>query len=103
MRQRIRAVMFGCLITIASLSAAAFRQQSRPATEPLADEFTVYLKVEPNADGSMRAFLRNPERNIGRFTRIAALERDGDIVRLLAASANRTKGQVLGRRALPAA
>jgi CubicO group peptidase (beta-lactamase class C family) len=63
--------------------------------DPLADEFTMYLKVEPSADGSMRAFLKNPERNIGRFTRIAALERAGDVVRLLAAPASGAKGQVL--------
>jgi CubicO group peptidase (beta-lactamase class C family) len=211
MRQRIRTVMFGCLIAIASLSATAFIQQSRPATpidglardltglweatlrfgpdirgpltiegaagawraeiagvstdahivgdtirfelpdgrgafrgrvasgsgrivghwiqpatvasgspyaspvtlerfgneerwrgevDPLADEFTMYLRVEPNADGSMRAFLRNPERNIGRFTRIAVLEREGDTVRLLAAPANGTKGQVLAEGVL---
>lgn len=63
--------------------------------DPLADEFTMYLKVEPSADGSMRAFLKNPERNIGRFTRVAALERAGDVVRLLAAPASGAKGQVL--------
>lgn len=56
------------------------------AIDPLADEFTMYLKVEPAADGSLRAFLRNPERNIGRFTRVAALERTGPVVRLLAAA-----------------
>jgi CubicO group peptidase (beta-lactamase class C family) len=44
--------------------------------------------VEPGADGSVRAFLRNPERNLGRFTRVAALERDGNAVRLLAAAAD---------------
>src|SRR5207244_6994291 len=67
----------------------------RGDVDPLVDEFTMYLKVEPTTDGSMRAFLRNPERNLGRFTRIAALEREGDIVRLLAAPANGTKGSVL--------
>src|SRR5207244_5654395 len=63
--------------------------------DALVDEFTMCLKVEPTSDGSMRAFLRSPERNLGRFTRIAALEREGDIVRLLAAPANGTKGSVL--------
>jgi len=42
----------------------------------------MYLKVEPSADGSMRAFLKNPSEH-RRFTRIAALERAGDVVRLL--------------------
>jgi CubicO group peptidase (beta-lactamase class C family) len=68
--------------------------------DPLADEFTMYLKVEPGVDGSMRAFLKNPERNIGRFTRIAALERAGDTVRLLAAPANGRKGDVLAEGVL---
>jgi CubicO group peptidase (beta-lactamase class C family) len=60
--------------------------------DPLDGEFTMYLKVEPAADGSVHAFLKNPERNIGFFTRVAALERDGSTVRLLAAS---PKGSVL--------
>ncbi len=68
--------------------------------DPLTDEFTMYLKVVPNADGSMPAFLKNPERNIGRFTRVAALERAGDIVRLLAAPAGGTKGEVLAEGVL---
>lgn len=78
-----------------TLARSGPAERWRGEVEPLADEFTMYLKVEPLADGSMRAFLRNPERNIGRFTRIAALEREGDMVRLLAAPANGTKGRVL--------
>ncbi|HEU5262825.1 MAG TPA: serine hydrolase [Gemmatimonadales bacterium] len=72
----------------------------RGEVDPLADEFTMYLKVEPDASGSMRAFLKNPERNIGRWTRIATLEREGDIVRVLAAPANGTKGPVLAEGVL---
>jgi len=84
-------------VTLARLGGA---ERWRGDTDPLADEFTMYLKVEPSADGSMRAFLKNPERNIGRFTRIAALERAGDLVRLLAAPANGKKGDVLAEGVL---
>ena len=84
-------------VTLARLGGA---ERWRGDIDPLADEFTMYLKVEPNADGSMRAFLKNPERNIGRFTRIAALERAGDMVRLLAAPANGKKGDVLAEGVL---
>jgi len=51
-------------VTLARLGAERWRGD----IDPLADEFTMYLKVEPSADGSMRAFLKNPERNIGRFS-----------------------------------
>jgi CubicO group peptidase (beta-lactamase class C family) len=84
-------------VTLARLGGA---ERWRGEIDPLADEFTMYLKVEPSADGSMRAFLKNPERNIGRFTRIAALERAGDVVRLLAAPASGAKGQVLAEGVL---
>jgi len=84
-------------VTLVRLSGA---ERWRGDIDPLADEFTMYLKVEPSADGSMRAFLKNPERNIGRFTRIAALERAGDVVRLLAAPANGKKGDVLAEGVL---
>lgn len=46
-------------------------------------EFTWYLKVEPRADGTMRAFLKNPDRNQGYFMNVASLERDGNKVRLM--------------------
>ena len=55
----------------------------RGNVSPIAWDFTWYLKVEPRADGSMRAFLKNPERNQGYFMDIASLERNGKTVRLL--------------------
>ncbi len=84
-------------VTLARLGGA---ERWRGDIDPLADELTMYVKVEPSADGSMRAFLKNPERNIGRFTRIAALERAGDVVRLLTAPASGAKGQVLAEGVL---
>lgn len=63
--------------------------------DPIEDEFTMYLKVEPAADGSMRAFLKNPERNAGFFMRVASLERDGSVVRLLGGATNAEPAPVL--------
>ena len=82
------------------LTRAGSAERWRGDIHPLADEFTMYLRVDPNADGSLRAFLKNPERNIGRFTRVAALERQGDIVRLLAAPTAGAKGEVLAEGVL---
>jgi CubicO group peptidase (beta-lactamase class C family) len=79
----------------ASLARVGGAERWRGDVDPLPDEFTMYLKVDPAADGSMRAFLKNPERNIGRFTRVAALEREGPKVRLLGAAAAGTAPDVL--------
>jgi CubicO group peptidase (beta-lactamase class C family) len=78
-----------------TLTRARAAEQWRGDVDPLADEFTMYLKVEPKPDGSVRAFLENPERNLGRFIRVATLERAGDVVRLLAAPASGKPGSVL--------
>ena len=48
--------------------------------QPLDDEFTFYMQVKPRADGKLGAFLRNPERNQGRFIRLDHLVRRGDTV-----------------------
>jgi CubicO group peptidase (beta-lactamase class C family) len=50
---------------------------------PLDDEFTFYLRVTPRRDGKLAAFLRNPERNLGRFIRADRIERTGGTVRVL--------------------
>lgn len=67
----------------------------RGTVVPLDAEFTMYLKVTPRSDGTVGAFLKNPERNIGRFIRVDQIERDGETVRLRAADANGQKGRVL--------
>jgi CubicO group peptidase (beta-lactamase class C family) len=48
--------------------------------QPLEDEFTFYMQVKPRADGKLGAFLRNPERNQGRFIGLDHLVRRGDTV-----------------------
>ena len=83
-----------------TLTRAGPAEQWRGEVDPVADEFTMYLKVEPKPDGSMRAFLENPERNLGRFIRVASLERAGDVVRLRAAPANGQPGSVLAEGVL---
>jgi CubicO group peptidase (beta-lactamase class C family) len=50
--------------------------------QPLEDDFTFYMEVKPRADGKLGAFLRNPERNQGRFIRLDHLVRRGDTVYL---------------------
>jgi hypothetical protein len=63
---------------------------------PLDDEYRLYLKITPREDGSVKAFLRNPERNLGRFIPIDSVEREGETVRFFAAPAkDQTKRQML--------
>jgi CubicO group peptidase (beta-lactamase class C family) len=49
---------------------------------PLDNEFTFYMDVKRRPDGKLGAFLRNPERNQGRFIRLDHLVRRGDTVDL---------------------
>jgi CubicO group peptidase (beta-lactamase class C family) len=54
------------------------------------DELTLYLKIVQRPDGSLGAFLRNPERNLGRFIRVDRIEGDSSDLRWLD-----KKGEVL--------
>ena len=49
----------------------------RGDVNPRHDEFTLYLMVTKRPDGTIGAFLRNPERNIGVFNDVDHLERSG--------------------------
>jgi CubicO group peptidase (beta-lactamase class C family) len=62
---------------------------------PLADELTFFIRAERRADGTLRAFIRNPERNLGRFIRLHHLETDSSTVRLMDA-----RGQLITRGTL---
>jgi CubicO group peptidase (beta-lactamase class C family) len=55
----------------------------RGVVEPIDDEFTFYLPIKLNEDGTLGAFLRNPERNVGRFTNVEHVAFDGRAVKLL--------------------
>jgi len=50
---------------------------------PLDDTFTLYLMVQKRPDGTLGAFLRNPERNIGVRYDVERIVRDGSAVRLV--------------------
>jgi CubicO group peptidase (beta-lactamase class C family) len=57
--------------------------QWRGDVVPLEDEFTIYLLAEKKDDGTVGAFIRNPDRNIGVFLNVKRLEREGDSVKLI--------------------
>jgi CubicO group peptidase (beta-lactamase class C family) len=67
----------------------------RGEVSPLDDTMTFYLMVKPRDDGSVGTFLKNPERNLGRFIRIDHIEREGGTVKLFAANLGNQKGRVL--------
>jgi CubicO group peptidase (beta-lactamase class C family) len=54
----------------------------RGTIAPFDDHFTLYLMVTPRPDGTMGAFLRNPERNIGIFLNVDRLAVSGAKVAL---------------------
>jgi CubicO group peptidase (beta-lactamase class C family) len=63
---------------------------------PLDDAFTFYLMVKAREDGSVGAFLKNPERNLGWTQyRVDHIERDGKSVKLFAADKGAEKGRTL--------
>jgi hypothetical protein len=54
----------------------------RGEVTPLADRFTYFLPVTRSADGTLKTYLRNPERNDGVFWRVDSIALDGDKVTL---------------------
>ncbi|MFN2398352.1 MAG: serine hydrolase domain-containing protein [Gemmatimonadaceae bacterium] len=68
-------------IVLASCGTNCFNGNVVPRDE----EFTFYIKVSkrPPPDGALGAFIRNPERNLGRFIRLDHIEIDGKDVKLL--------------------
>jgi CubicO group peptidase (beta-lactamase class C family) len=56
---------------------------------PLPDEFTAYLVVSRRPDGTLGAWLRNPDRNLGLWWGLERLETEGNHVRLV----GRRRGQ----------
>lgn len=55
--------------------------QWRGEIVPLLDEFTVFLPVTRRDDGSLGAFLRNPDRGFGVFLNVDRIEREDDRIR----------------------
>lgn len=63
---------------------------------PLDDEFTFYLMIKVRDDGSVGAFLKNPERNLGWTQyRVDHLERVNESVKLFAANKGTEKGRLV--------
>ena len=60
----------------------------RGEVKPLDDAFTFYLPVTRRQDGSYSAFLRNPERNQGRFIPVSRIEIKDDVVTLIGGRRN---------------
>lgn len=68
----------------------------RGKIDPLDDAMTFYLMVKERPDGSMGAFLRNPERHLGWFRyRVDRLEREGKTIKLFAANKGEQKGALI--------
>jgi CubicO group peptidase (beta-lactamase class C family) len=63
---------------------------------PYDEMFTFYLMAKVRDDGSVGAFLRNPERNVGvNQYPVDHIEREGESLKLVAASKGDEKGRVL--------
>lgn len=62
---------------------AAGPSQWRGEVRPLDDSFTLYLKVDREADGRLGVFMRNPDRNVGRNVDLKHIELKDGRVRLL--------------------
>ena len=60
---------------------------------PAEDVFTFYLLARKRPDGTMGAFLRNPERDMGALWRVDRLEREGNVVKLIAAPSSGQNAQ----------
>lgn len=67
----------------------------RGEVSPLDDALTFYLMINARPDGSVGVFLKNPERNLGRFVRVDRIEREGETVKLFAPDTAQEKGRVL--------
>jgi len=50
---------------------------------PRNDDFTLYLMVQKRSDGTVGAFLRNPERNIGTSYDVDHIVREGNTIKLM--------------------
>jgi CubicO group peptidase (beta-lactamase class C family) len=71
------------------------RNSWRGQVVPLEDEFTFYLVASAGENGTVHAFLRNPDRNLGVFLNAERLERDGNAVKLIGYFRNDSVEQVL--------
>jgi CubicO group peptidase (beta-lactamase class C family) len=74
----------------------AGRNVWRGNVSPVDSAMTFYLMVKVRDDGSVGAFLRNPERNAGLYQYpVDHIERDGESVKLISANKGSEKGRVV--------
>ena len=59
------------------------RERWRGEIFPFPDRMTYFLPVTRGAGGRFETYLRNPERNMGRFIPVSRLEVEGEVVRLI--------------------
>jgi hypothetical protein len=76
---RVHGFRYASPVTLTSDGADRWRG----VVTPRDDTFTLYLMVRKREDGTLGAFLRNPERNIGVFYNVSQLVLDGKAVRLM--------------------
>jgi CubicO group peptidase (beta-lactamase class C family) len=67
----------------------------RGVITPRDDRYTLFLLVQQRPDGTLGAYLRNPERNDGVFNEVTQLIRDGKAVRLMGHRIGQKTEQVL--------
>jgi CubicO group peptidase (beta-lactamase class C family) len=63
---------------------------------PLEDEWTVYLVVSRKPDGTLGAFIRNPDRNIGVFWDVDRVDQEGNRIKLIGKFHGRGAERVFG-------
>lgn len=78
-----RSVTGGMRYATPVVLAAAGPSLWRGEVRPLDESFTLYLKIDREADGRLGVFLRNPDRNIGRNVDLRHIELKDGHVRLL--------------------
>ena len=77
------------------LRADASKKRWTGDVRPADDDFTIYLVVSSDEKGT-KAFIRNPDRNLGFQYRIERLERDGERVKLVGKWMGRGEERVFG-------
>lgn len=70
---------FASRVTLSRQADGEWRGEVRP----LPDAITFFMPVKADSEGVLTAYLRNPERNAGRFMPVERAEREGTAVRLV--------------------
>lgn len=79
---------FATAVTLKAEGANRWRGE----VQPFDDAFTAYLPIHNRADGGYSTYLRNPERNEGRFLQVTGIEVNGSVVKLTGPRGTRAEG-----------